>query len=338
MPVEYAGLFQEYQAHRRASVVWDASDLGSVRVSGPGAGDLLRRTLSNDLDRCGPGRSQYTFLLREADGSIVDDLMLWWVESDLFLLTPSLPGVLLAALRAARAAAPGADCVIEDVSADRVLLALQGPQAAERMAELAPAAASLSGSGVRRLELHGAPALVAATRFGGRSGFELQLPPAAALAVHRSLLARGVAPAGLAMRETHRLEAGILRHGFELGPGTTPLEVGYERAVGFDTDFSGREALLERRRSGVRRILRTLAMTDRRIPQPGEEVLLDGAAVGRVTSGTFSLRLRRGLAFAFVAPEVAPGSRVSVRGARGSADATVVTTPLPPEPAAGARS
>ncbi|TKA00302.1 glycine cleavage T C-terminal barrel domain-containing protein [Actinacidiphila oryziradicis] len=338
MPLEFAGVFKEYQAHWKASVVWDASNLGSIRVSGPGARDLLQRTFTNDLRRCGPGRSQYTFLLSGADASVVDDLMVWWVETDLFLLTPNRPEAVLSALRSVQADGPRADCVIEDVSADRVLLALQGAQAAERMAELAPAAGSMPASGVRRLDFHGSTALVATTRFGRQSGFELQLAPPAARTVYRSLVARGVAPAGLGMRETHRLEVGIARHGFELGPAITPLEVGCERAVGFDTDFVGRSALITRRRRGIRQILRAIVMTGRQIPQHGGDVFLDDEKVGRVTSGNFSPRLHCGLALAFVRPEVAPGSTVTVSTVRGEADGTVAATPVDPGQAVGART
>ncbi|MFF3595728.1 aminomethyltransferase family protein [Kitasatospora indigofera] len=334
MPLEFAGPFTEYRAHRNASVLWDASDLGSVLVAGPGARDLLQHTLTNDLARCGPGRSQYTLLLSAADGSVLDDLMLWWVESDHFLLTANRPEAVLAALRSARAAGPYPDCRIVDVSAGRALLALQGPQAAERMAGLAPAADSVAGSGVARLRLRGHEALVAATRFGGRLGYELQLPVPAAREVYRALLARGVVPAGLAMRETHRLEAGILRHGFEFGPGVTPLEAGLERIVAFDTGFTGRAALLLRRRRGIRRILRTVVMDGRRIPPTGAEVLQEGEPVGRVTSGTFSLGLRRGLALAFLRPDVAAGSALTVRTPAGEAGGSVAATPFLPAPPA----
>jgi aminomethyltransferase len=325
MPVEFAGVFREYQAHRKNCVVWDASNLGSIRVSGPGAYELIQRTFTNDLRRCGVGRTQYSFLLSEATAGIVDDLMIWWVERELFLLTPSRPDVVLAALHTE----PRTSCTIEDVTAGRVLLAIQGAQAKSHLAEVAPTAVSLPAFRVREAE----PGLVATTRFGGQAGFELHLTPASGRSVYRQLVAHGVTPAGLGMRETHRMEAGIPRYGFELGPEITPLEAGFARAVGFDTDFVGRSALVRKQESGIEKILRTVVMDGRLPPPAGADVLSDGRRIGRITSSNFSPRLHRGIAFAFVAPDTELGSSVSIPTARGNV-AGHVTAVGDPESAA----
>ncbi|WP_328946834.1 hypothetical protein OG259_40540 [Streptomyces sp. NBC_00250] len=328
LPLEYTGAFQEYRAHRRGAVVWDSSDLGSVRVEGPGAFALVQRTFTNDLRRAGPGRSQYTFVLSPADGGVVDDLIVWWVRDELFLLTPSRPDAVLDALRSVRATGVGADCAVSDVSHDRVLLAVQGEEARARMAGLDPDAARLGPFRVRETRIEGAPGFIATTRFGGQTGFELHLPAAAARAVHRRLVGEGVAPAGLAMRETHRVEAGVPRHGRELGPGITPLEAGCAAAVALDTDFTGRDALLAAHRTGNRRILRSVLMGSRRPPSPGDAVLLADEQVGTVTSGNYSPRHHRGLGLGFVCPDVPVGTGVTVRTPHGDLDGEVTTVPV----------
>ncbi|MEV7109912.1 aminomethyltransferase family protein [Streptomyces anulatus] len=328
LPLEYTGAFQEYRAHRRGAVVWDASDLGSVRVAGPGAFALVQRTFTNDLRRTGPGRSQYTFLLSASDGGVVDDLIVWWVRDDLFLLTPGRPDAVLDALRSGRDTGAGADCAVSDVSYGRVLLAVQGEEARARMSGLDADAALLGPSRVRETRIGGAPGYVATTRFGGQTGFELHLPAAAARTVHRRLVGEGVVPAGLAMRETHRVEAGVPRHGHELGPGITPLEAGCAAAVALDTEFTGRAALLAAHRRGGRRILRSVLMGSRRPPSPGDPVLLADEPVGTITSGNYSPRHHRGLGLGFVHPEVPLGTGVTVRTPHGDLDGEVTTVPV----------
>jgi aminomethyltransferase len=125
------------------------------------------------------------------------------------------------------------------------------------------------------------------------------------------------------MRETHRVEYGLPRHGFELVAGVTPLELGLDHVIGFETDFLGRTALLERQRQGVECVLRTLVMSGRRVPESGSDVCHDGQPVGRLTSSNFSPRLHRGVALGFVRPQVAPGSPVTVRTARGDVEGEV---------------
>lgn len=323
MPLTFAGVFQEYHAHRKRSVVWDASNLGAIRVSGPGAFQLVQRTFTNDLRRCGVGGTQYTFLLAEADASVVDDLMVWWVGDDDFLLTPNRPAAVLTALRSAPLS-----CAVEDVSSGRVLLAVQGAEAVARMAQIAPAAASMPPFRVRECAFDGGVGLVATTRFGGQLGFELHLPPTLARDVYRLLVDGGVTPAGLAMRETRRMEAGIPRQDLELVPGVTPLELGLAQAVRSDTEFVGREAFTSVRLRGVERVLRAVVVRGRRVPEPGSDVARNGSSVGRVTSGNFSLRLHRGLALAFVRPEVEAGSEVTIRSPRGSVEGIVTTVPI----------
>lgn len=328
LPLEFSGVFKEYRSHRDFVVVWDASNLGAIRVAGPGAFGLVQRTFSNGLHRCEAGRSQYTFLLRESDAGILDDLMVWRVERDLFYLTPSRPRIVLDALLAARDAEPHPDCVVEDVSAGRVLLAVQGGEARSFMARFDPAAASLPAFGVRELKVGGETALVAATRFGRQPGFELQLDASAARGLYHRLLAGGAVPAGVGMRETHRLEAGVARYGFELRPDVTALEAGLGHAVDFETEFVGRSALARQRRDGVRRLLRAVVMSGRLSPSAGDELFRDGRAIGRVTSGNFSPRLHRGLAFAYVDAQVEPGQRVTVHTAQSQAEGRLAAVPV----------
>ena len=121
MPLAYpTGTLAEHMACRTEAVAFDVSHLGTVRVEGPGSTDLLQRELSNDLRKVAPGRAQYTHLLDEADGSVVDDIIVWWLDDDTFDVMPN-------ASNTARVRdAIGGD----DTTAGRAVIAVQGPDGA----------------------------------------------------------------------------------------------------------------------------------------------------------------------------------------------------------------
>jgi aminomethyltransferase len=155
------------------------------------------------------------------------------------------------------------------------------------------------------------------------------VPAAVAPAAWDAVLGTGATPGGLGARDTLRLEAGLPLHGHELGPGITPLQAGLGWVVRWDKgDFRGRDALQAERERGVARHLVGLLAEGRQIPRAECAVLLDGEAVGEVTSGNFSPMLERGIALAFVPPEIGVGAEVTIdiRGRPVAAD--VVDTPF----------
>src|SRR6476660_5463962 len=122
MPIQYAGVLDEHRACRSAAVVFDVSHLGSLRVAGPDAHDLLQRALTNDLDRIAPGRAQYTHLLDPEDAHVVDDIIVWWTGPGDFLVMPNASNTapILDALGEASLFHGAGECEINDVTADRV--------------------------------------------------------------------------------------------------------------------------------------------------------------------------------------------------------------------------
>jgi len=158
---------------------------------------------------------------------------------------------------------------------------------------------------------------------------EIHVPGERAVALWRAILALGVTPAGLGARDTLRLEAGLVLHGHELGPGITSLQAGLDWVVRFDKgDFRGREVLDAERRRGVARLLRGLAVEGRRPPRAGYRVLIDGAAIGEVTSGNFSPVLGHGIALAFLPPGLETGTKVVIDARGNTLDAEVVDLPF----------
>ena len=319
MPLAYGdGTLAEHRACRTGAVVFDVSHLGTVRVEGAGARERLQSTLTADLDKVEPGRTQYTHLLDAEDASVVDDIIVWWLDEGRFDVMPN---------------ASNTSGVLEaiggtDVTSTRAILAVQGPTAREHLAELSPAVAEVGRRRVVELVVDGVPLTVAGTGYTGEDGVEIAVPAAQAEGLWEAVLATGVLPAGLGARDTLRLEAGLPLHGHELGPGITPLQAGLGWVVGWDKGgFRGRAALEAERAAGPARLLRGLVLDGKRPPR-AEQTVVDeaGEVLGEVTSGNFSPMLDRGIALAFLRPDVEPGTRVAV-DIRGRHEPAEVVTP-----------
>ena len=328
MPVSYpAGTVEEHLACRTAAVVFDVSHLGTVRVEGPGARALLQRTLTNDLDRVGPGRAQYTHLLDPDDGSVTDDIIVWWVDADRFDVMPNASNTdgVTGAL-----ASSGTDGVtMADVTAGRAVLAVQGPTARAVLAEVAPEAAAVGRFHVTTFAWGGEECVAAGTGYTGEDGVECAVPAGIAAEFWAAVTAAGAVPAGLGARDTLRLEAGLPLHGHELGPGITPLNAGLGWVVRWDKgDFRGRAALERQRDAGVTPLLRGVRTSSRRPLRADLPVLRDGEEVGVLTSGNFSPSLGCGIGMAFLPAEIEPGAELAV-DVRGKAEpATCVPLPF----------
>ena len=263
MPLAYPlGTVAEHRACRQSAVAFDVSHLGSVRVVGPDAFEHLQRSLSNDLRRVHPGRAQYTHLLDD-DGSVVDDIIVWWVDEERFDVMPNASNTsdVLGAVGG------------RDVTGERAVIAVQGPEARDRLARVSPQAAAVHRFDVERFEWGGATCLVAGTGYTGEDGVECAIPAEVAVDFWDAVLAQGIVPAGLGARDTLRLEAGLPLHGHELGPGITPLQAGLGWVVGWDkAEFTGRAALEEERANGPARRLRGFVAD-------GRQPLRDGSVV-----------------------------------------------------------
>jgi aminomethyltransferase len=321
MPLAYPqGTIAEHLACRRAAVAFDVSHLGTVRVEGPDALARLQATLTNDLAKIGPGRAQYTHMLDEADGSVTDDIIVWWVSDERFDVMPN------ASNTSRVVAALGGD----DVTATRAVIAIQGPAARAQLAQVTAEAAGVPRFGVEGFRWRGVDCLVAGTGYTGEDGVECAVPVEAAEAFWDAVLATGIVPAGLGARDTLRLEVALPLHGHELGPGITPLQAGLGWVVAWDkpSGFRGKAALVAERERGVARRLRGLATEGRQPPRQGYPVLVDDKPVGEVTSGNFSPVLGHGIGLAFLPPDVEVGAGVELDARGKRQPASVVKLPF----------
>jgi aminomethyltransferase len=330
MPIQYRGVLEEHRACREGAVVFDVSHLGSLRVEGADVIPALQWAFTNDLGRIGPGRAQYTHLLDPEDAHVVDDIILWWVDDDELLVMPNASNTepIVTAL-ATIPESVARSFAVEDITASRAVIAIQGPDARERVVAVSPDAAAVPRFEVARVAWEGVDCIAAGTGYTGEDGIEIHVPAEHAPALWRAVLGAGVTPAGLGARDTLRLEAGLPLHGHELGPGITPLQAGLGWVVRFDKgDFRGRGPLLAEKERGVGRRLRGLLVDGRRPPRSGYAVTRDGATVGEVTSGNFSPTLERAIALAFLPPDTEDGAEVAVDLRGTSTPATVVKPPF----------
>ena len=291
MPLAYpSGTVTEHRTCRTSAVAFDVSHLGTVRVRGAEAFEHLQRSLSNDLTRIHPGRAQYTHLLDE-DGFVVDDIIVWWVDDERFDVMPN---------------ASNTTDVIKaiggvDVTDERAVIAIQGPEARSLLAQISAEAATVHRFAVQRFEWAGVSCLVAGTGYTGEEGVECAVAAEVALDFWEAVLGQGIAPAGLGARDTLRLEAGLPLHGHELGPGITPLQAGLGWVVGWDKgDFTGRAALEEEKASGPARRLRGIVADGRQPLRDGSRLCEGEEQVGILTSGNFSPMRERGIGLGFV--------------------------------------
>jgi aminomethyltransferase len=328
MPLQFAtGTVAEHMACRGDVAVFDVSHLGTVRLVGPEALLALQRALTNDLAKIRPGKAQYTHLLDD-DGSVLDDLIVWWTGEESFDVMPNASNTsrVLAAIGGT------------DVTAERAVLAVQGPRSRAVMETVLPEVATVGHFGVRDLTWRGIPVVVAGTGYTGEVGLECAVPAAEAVGLWEAVVAAGAAPAGLGARDTLRLEAGLPLHGHELGPGITPLDAGLGWVVAWDKPggFRGREALVAQRARGTDRALRGLVGPGRQPLRAGYRFSRHGADLGELTSGNFSPVLERGIAMAFVGNDVPDGEVVDVDARGRRLQCKVVHLPFVKKPARGA--
>ena len=320
MPVAYqAGTLNEHLACRNDAVVFDVSHLGTVRVEGADALDRLQFALTNDLHKVAPGRAQYTHLLDELDASVLDDIIVWWVRDDVFDVMPNASNT-----DRVRSAIGGVE-----TTRDRAVLAVQGPRAKERLAAVFAAAADVGRFRVEEHNWQGAHCVVAGTGYTGEAGVEIAVPAEAAGDLWSAIVSVGIMPAGLGARDTLRLEAGLPLHGHELGAGITSLQAGLGWVVAWGKgDFRGREPLAAERERGVSRLLRGIATEGRRPPRAECVVLHAGLPIGTVSSGNFSPVLEHGIALAFLPPDLADGSDVTIDVRGSSLSGRIVPLPF----------
>jgi aminomethyltransferase len=322
MPLFYRGAADEHRAVRDRCGLFDVSHMGEIELRGPQAAAVYQELTVNDVRRLRVGDGQYTLLCNER-GGVLDDLIAFRVAPERFLLIVNAANTTTDLAWIVERTRGRTEVI--DRSRELGLLALQGPEAERALCGLTPLdLGSLRPFAALEAPVAGVAVLVARTGYTGEDGFELLVPAGEAPALWEALLAatgrRQGLPAGLAARDTLRLEAGLPLCGTDMDQSTTPLEAGLGWVVKLGKDgFIGREVLAEQAARGVTRRLVGLELEQPGIPRHGDTVWHDGAAVGMITSGAKSPTLGRFIGLGYVTTgAAAPGTPVAVeiRGRR----------------------
>ena len=314
MPLRYGSETAEHNAVRKAAGLFDLSHMGELMITGNGASAALDYALVGEASAIKPGRARYTMICAP-DGGVIDDLIVYQLADDNYLVVANASNAAVVAAELAKRV-DGRGAQVTDRTADYALIAVQGPRAAAIVASLT----TTDLDQVRyyasyEATIAGSEALLARTGYTGEDGFEIFIEPRESAPLWEALTEAGrgfgLVPAGLAARDSLRLEAGMPLYGNELGRDVTPYDAGLGRVVKLDKpgDFVGRAALAERAHAAPTRELVGLAGKTRRVPRHGYSVLWNGEPCGTVTSGAPSPTLGRPIAMAYVAAQMAAEAR-----------------------------
>ena len=335
MPLKYSSELAEHHAVRKSAGLFDLSHMGEVWVTGPDAAAFLDYALVGKISAMAVGKAKYSLICNE-DGGIIDDLITYRRPAaadgtDKFLVVPNAGNAKVVAEALAERAA-GFDVNVEDASAVTSLIAVQGPKAEAILLRLVPAAQHELVTGLKYYAAVDVPfmfgggsqeLLLARTGYTGEDGFEIFVANDDAAALWQALVAIAeegeLTPAGLASRDSLRLEAGMPLYGNELSLEGDPFAAGLGPVVALskEGDFVGKAALAAKKEAGAGsttgRKLVGLKGLGRRAGRGHYPVLKDGTTVGEVTSGQPSPTLGYPVAMAYVDVEFTePGTALDI--------------------------
>jgi aminomethyltransferase len=310
MPIHYGSQIEEHHVVRTGAGMFDVSHMLPVDLKGDGVRDFLRTLVANNVDKLQTtGKALYTCMLHEG-GGVVDDLIVYFLNESWFRLVVNAgcADKDLAWIETQRdRLAPG---LAITPRRDLAMIAIQGPQAADKLWQSMPGTRELAAPLKPFNAVVVGDMFVARTGYTGEDGFEIMLPAKAAPFFWQALLEAGVAPCGLGARDTLRLEAGMNLYGQDMTEATTPLESGLAWTVDLksERDFIGKDALLRLPRD---KQLVGLKLLDRGVLR-GHQKVFSPQGEGEITSGSFSPTLNASIALARVPAGVGLGDTVEV--------------------------
>jgi aminomethyltransferase len=329
MPVQYEGVNSEHETVRNDVGVFDVSHMGEFLIEGPNALNLIQKVSSNDASKLTVGKAQYSCLPND-DGGIVDDLIIYKVKEETYLLVVNASNIQKDWNWIQSKNDVGAK--MRDLSEDYSLLAIQGPNAVEKMQNLTSHDLSeikfynfVVGdfAGIEHV-------IISATGYTGSGGFEIYCKNSEVKQIWDAVIKAGAKPIGIAARDTLRLEMGYCLYGNDIDDTTSPIEAGLGWICKFNKQFTNSEALEDEKRHGAKRKLVAFELDDRGIPRKGYDIVdHNGKKIGEVTSGTMSPSLGKGIGLGYVPTVFADvNSKINIQIRKKAIPATVVKLPF----------
>lgn len=333
MPVQYEGVNAEHETVRNAVGVFDVSHMGEFLIEGEHALDLIQKVSSNDASKLTIGKAQYSCMPNE-DGGIVDDLIIYKIKEDAFLLVVNASNIEKDWNWIKSKNEAGA--TMRDLSEAYSLLAIQGPKAIEAMQSITSHDLSAikfynfivgDFAGIEHV-------IISATGYTGSGGFEIYCKNSEVEQIWNKVLEAGadfgIKPIGLAARDTLRLEMGYCLYGNDIDDTTSPIEAGLGWITKFTKDFTNSEALKAEKERGSERKLVAFELDERGIPRHGYDIVDgNGKTIGVVTSGTMSPMLGKGIGMGYVPTIFADvNSKINIQIRKNAIPATVIKLPF----------
>lgn len=319
MPVEYSGITDEHLTVRSGVGIFDVSHMGEIWVKGPKAYDFVQYVTSNDALRLFPGKVQYA-CFPNGKGGIVDDLLVYKFSEEKYLLVVNASNIEKDWAWLNKQNKFG---VTLENSSDRIgQVAVQGPKATALLQKLT----SVNLEAMKYYTFVVGPfagikeVIISATGYTGAGGFEIYFYNSDANEVWNAIFEAGkefgLKPIGLGARDTLRLEMGYCLYGNDIDDTTSPIEAGLGWITKFEShkDFIDKKILHKQLNDGVSRKLVGFELIDKGIPRHDYEIKdASGKTIGKVTSGTMSPSLKKGIGMGYVPTELAkPGSEIYI--------------------------
>ncbi|WP_448702010.1 glycine cleavage system aminomethyltransferase GcvT [Mucilaginibacter sp. AW1-3] len=333
MPVQYAGINAEHETVRKAVGVFDVSHMGEFILKGDNALDLIQRVTSNDASKLYDGKVQYSCLPNE-DGGIVDDLLVYRIDEKTYMLVVNASNIEKDWDWISKYNTQGVD--MKNISDRTSLLAVQGPKAAEALQSLTDIdLGSMEYYTFNKGTFAGIDnVIVSATGYTGAGGFEVYFDNKNAEHIWNAIFKAGepfgIKPIGLGARDTLRLEMGFCLYGNDIDDTTSPLEAGLGWVTKFNKAFTNADALQQQKQAGIKRKLVGFEMIDRGIPRHDYEITdAEGNLIGKVTSGTQSPSLQKGIGMGYVDTAFAKeGTEIYIKIRDNQVKAVIVKPPF----------
>jgi aminomethyltransferase len=333
MPVSYSGLNDEHLTVRNSVGMFDVSHMGEFMLKGPKALDLIQRVTSNDASKLTNKKVQYTCLPNE-QGGIVDDLLVYrWDENEYYLVV-NASNIEKDWNWIQKFNTEGVE--MKNMSDDMSLFAVQGPKAINTLQKLTDIDLSkmeyYSFDGGKMADCD--DVIISNTGYTGAGGFEIYVwnKDAAKMwdAIMRAGEEFGIKPIGLGARDTLRLEMGFCLYGNDIDDTTSPIEAGLGWITKFTKDFTNSKNLKEQKEKGVSKKLVGFELIERGIPRHDYEIVdAHGLVIGKVTSGTQSPSLNKGIGMGYVKTEFSqPDSEIYIKIRDKALKAKVVKVPF----------
>ena len=317
MPIQYTSIVSEHNSVRERVGIFDVSHMGQIFVSGKEASEFLSYVTTWDMNRLSKGDCRYCHILNE-NGQIIDDTIVYTFSSENFMLVPNA-SMVTKIFEWFNSNSADFDVLIENKSDEFFCFAVQGPEAPRLLRQffnLAITPFKLVKSGNM---------IISGTGYTGEKGYEIMGPQSEGLEIWKSFLDMGAIPIGLGARDTLRLEKGYLLSGTDFNGNQTTLESGYSWVIDWNHNFIGKDKLLIQKEKGYK-LLKGILLEERGVLRSGLPVYYDEKEISKLTSGSLSPILKRGIGLSYV--DLPVGSTVNIMIRNKQLKGRVIQTPF----------